>query len=245
MHNHILASIFLCSTTLFAQAADLQSSRHVIDIDSGYVQNTLAAPAAIGVPQVVWSTVVTVGGASWLRLEYDYVLLSGSPDRGSDGSFLRLTSMRDGSVQTQHRKHVGEWEDTSAYFNGDSVMVELLAQPGTGNNRFVLKAAVAGPQVPVEEDDICGAADNRVLSSDPRIGRLVSGNGYCTAFLINDCNKCFLSAGHCGVRLCGVCAGHDQAALRRAGCRRDDWSPRQYRIRRTGHSADHWFVSAQ
>ena len=67
MHNHILASIFLCSTALFAQAADLQSSRHVIDIDSGYVQNTLAAPAAIGVPQVVWSTVVTVGGATIRR----------------------------------------------------------------------------------------------------------------------------------------------------------------------------------
>ena len=170
-----IAAPLLLATTLCAQVVPSDHTTHILGTASGIVRNDVSAPDTLGIPRVVWSHMVTVPKSSWLRLEYEGVLLSGSADRGADGSFLRLTSMRDGAVQTQHLKHVGEWQDTSAYFNGGSVMVELLAQPGTGNNRFVLKAAVAGPQVPVEEDDICGAADNRVLSSDPRIGRLVSG----------------------------------------------------------------------
>ncbi len=192
----LLLSGLLFTSPLAAQAVDPQSTTHYFDVDSGYVQNALTSPAAVGVPQVVWSKVVTVDKAAWLRLEYDAVVLSGSPNPGSDGSFLRLSSLRDGAVQTQHLRHVGEWGQTSAYFNGGSVMIELLAQPGTGDNRFVLKSVIAGPLERQEPDSICGTVDDRVLSSDARVGRVGFG---CSAWMINDCNHCFLSAGHCGV----------------------------------------------
>ena len=124
-----IAAPLLLATTLCAQVVPSDHTTHILGTDSGIVRNDVSAPDTLGIPRVVWSHMVTVPKSSWLRLEYEGVLLSGSADRGADGSFLRLTSMRDGAVQTQHLRHVGEWQDTSAYFNGDAVLVELLAHP--------------------------------------------------------------------------------------------------------------------
>jgi|GEM_PF-419490 len=190
-----IAATLLLATSVCAQVVPSDHTTHPVDVDSGLVRNTSTSPAAVGIPQVVWSTVVTIPKASWLRLEYQGVLLAGSDDRGSDGSFLRMTSVKDGGVQTQHLRHVGEWQDTSAYFNGDSVMVELLAHPGTGDNRLVLKTVQAGPSKVGDPDSICGANDDRTLSSDPRVARNQPTG--CTSWMINDCNHCFLTAGHC------------------------------------------------
>ncbi|MGC6488515.1 MAG: trypsin-like serine peptidase [Planctomycetota bacterium] len=193
-----IAAALLVATPLYAQAVLSDHTTHVLNVDSGVVRIDTPAPAAVGIAQVVWSTIVTVPKASWLRLEYGGVLLAGSPEPGSDGSFLRLTSMLDGAVQTQHLRHVGEWRDTSAYFNGNSVLVELLAHPGTGDNRLILQAAQAGPDAPrvsLEPDSICGGTDDRVLSTDPRVARNQPTG--CTSWMINDCSHCFLTAGHC------------------------------------------------
>jgi V8-like Glu-specific endopeptidase len=195
MAFHRLAAGYLLAGALCAQAAPEESSTHFINIDSGLVRNQTSTPAAIGLPQVVWSKVVTVPTASWLRLEYEGVLLSGSAEPGFDGSFLRLTSMLDGAVQTQHLRHIGEWKDTSAYFNGDSVLVELLAQPNTGDNRLVIRNAIAGPSQPIGIDTICGPTDDRTLSNDLRVARNQPTG--CTSWMINDCAHCFLTAGHC------------------------------------------------
>jgi len=189
------AAAALCATALSAQAVPEESSSHFLNIDSGVVNNTTNTPAAIGIPQVVWSKFVSVAGASWLRLEYEGVMLSGSPNPGLDGSFLRITSTHDGAVQTQHLRHIGEWRDTSAYFNGDTVLVELLAHANTGDNRLILKNAIAGPAQPLGFDTICGPTDDRVLSSDLRVARNQPTG--CTSWMINDCEHCFLTAGHC------------------------------------------------
>jgi hypothetical protein len=191
----IAAALALLAAPAFAQEEPAQSSTHYLGIDSGLVANTNRALAAKGLPEVVWSTVVTVPGASWVRLHYAGVLLSGSRDRGGDGSFVRITSMRDGAFQTQHLVHVGQWQDTSAYFNGDSVLVELLAHPGTGDNRLMLQEATAGPLLPIHLDSICGSTDDRTLSNDMRVARNQPTG--CTSWMINDCNHCFLTAGHC------------------------------------------------
>ena len=190
-----IAASLLFGASVFAQAVPSDHTTHLVQVDSGLVRNTATSPAAVGIPQVVWSTVVTIPRASWIRLEYQGVLLSGARDRGDNGSFLRLTSVKDGAVQTQHLRHVGEWQDTSAYFNGESVMVEILAHPGTGDNRLVLKQVQAGPVSVGDPDSICGANDDRTLSSDPRVGRNQPTG--CTSWMINDCNHCFLTAGHC------------------------------------------------
>ena len=77
--------------------------------------------------------------------------------------------------------------------NGDAVLVEVLAQPGTGMNRVVVDSVTAG-EIP-SEDSQCGPTDDRVLSSDPRAARLLPIG--CTGWIIDDCQSCFLTAGHC------------------------------------------------
>jgi V8-like Glu-specific endopeptidase len=195
VNKQVLATLLGLSAYLPCQVAEAESTSHFLQIDSGLVGNNLPGPSAVGIPQVVWSTIVNIPESAWLRLEYQSVMLSGSPNPGGDGSFLRLTSMKDGGVQTQHMRHVGEWRETSAYFNGDSILVELLAQPGTGANRLVIKKAIAGPHEVRSTDSICGTVDDRTLSYDDRMGRVWPVG--CTAWMINDCNHCFLSAGHC------------------------------------------------
>jgi hypothetical protein len=180
---------------LTAQAEPPLGTDHPLGIDSGVVRNDSTSPATRGLPAVVWSTLVAVPQSAWLRLTYGGAQLAGSADRGADGSFLRITSLRDGAQQIQHLRHVAEWHYTSAYFNGDLVQVELLAFPGTGDNRLVLDFAAAGPVVPYGPDTICGSTDDRVLSYDNRCARNQPTG--CTSWLIDDCNHCFLTAGHC------------------------------------------------
>lgn len=192
----LLAAVLATTTPAVAQEPEPEQGTVVpVLVDSGLVANTTPGIAAMGVPQVVWSTVVSVQNSAWLRLRYAGVLLSGRRGPGGDGSFLRLTSLLDNAVQTQHLVHVGQWQDTSAYFNGDAVLVELLACPGTGDNRLQIREVVAGPTLPGMPDTICGPTDDRQLSTDLRAGRNQPGG--CTSWLIDDCNHCFLTAGHC------------------------------------------------
>ena len=62
-------------------------------------------------------------------------------------------------------------------------------------NRVVLDGLQVGVPAGPQETQ-CGPVDDRVPSSDPRVCRLMPVG--CTAWLINDCGKCLLSAGHCG-----------------------------------------------
>ncbi|MBL8733521.1 MAG: hypothetical protein JNN13_14210, partial [Planctomycetes bacterium] len=74
-----LAFALIAATSLLrAQAEAEQGEPLPLAIDSGVVANANPTPAAHGLPEVVWSTVVAVPQASWLRLHYGGVLLSGA-----------------------------------------------------------------------------------------------------------------------------------------------------------------------
>ncbi len=170
-----------------ARAEDpLPSIRIPMPMDSGAHSNAGSAPA------VVLSFPVVVEGAAWMRLEFAQVELAGNVFDGS-GALLRITSLYDAAVQELNAVHVEQWRRTSAYFNGDAVLVEVLAQPGSGASRVVLEAVTA--DLAGLPESICGATDDRVLSYDNRAGRLVPVG--CTGWVINDCNACMLTAGHC------------------------------------------------
>jgi V8-like Glu-specific endopeptidase len=154
--------------------------------DSGAVANTGSRT------EVVISFTVQVPGAEWVRLYCEDIVLAGSPLTG-DGSLVRYTSWKDGDVQEMSAIHVAQWRRSSAYFNGDTVQVEVFAHPGTGVNRVVTASVDAGVAPP--QGSQCGATDDRVLSQDPRAARLLPIG--CTGWLIDDCNNCFLTAGHC------------------------------------------------
>lgn len=179
--------LLVCASLATAQEEPLGYETIPMEIDSGPVVHAGDAFA------VVYSTVVAWPGASWMRLQFGETVLSGDVAAGA-GAVLRITSIEDGAVQTLNAVHLRQWRFTSAYFNGDSVALELLAHPGTGENRVSVVGAMAGAPT-AEPRSICGGVDDRVLSNDPRIGRGVPVG--CTAWLINDCNRCLLTAGHC------------------------------------------------
>lgn len=135
---------------------------------------------------VVFSAVIEEPGAEWLRMSFRRAEL------GLD-SHLRLTGLEDGAVQHLHPIHLQQWENTSAYFNGASVLVELVAGPRTTGNLVEIGELYAGV-VPTTPYTQCGPTDDRQLSNLPERARLL--NIGCTAWMYND-QSCFASAGHC------------------------------------------------
>jgi len=160
-----------------------------IGIDSGWVENT-----TVDGPAVVWSAEVHVPDAEWLRLWFEDVQLSGNVEE-PDHTILRITSIWDGGIHYLNSLTAQQWAWSSAYMNGDTLLVEIIAHPDTGPSRLVIDYANAGdPYDSLDPASLCGA-DDRELSSDPRSARHMPIG--CSAWLIDDTNHCFISAGHC------------------------------------------------
>lgn len=181
-----LGALLLCASTASAQTSAPLFINVPMGQDSGFVANNGRAP------QVVISFPVQAAGSSWLRLYFEEIDLAGDVLAGT-GAILRITSWADGDVQELNARHVMQWQNSTAYMNGDTVQVEVLAYPGTGNSRIKLSSVDAG--IHGAEESQCGANDDRMLSMDPRAARLLPIG--CTGWLINDCSHCFLTAGHC------------------------------------------------
>lgn len=186
----IAALTVACAPAIRAQEAHplpLASRTIGINIDSGYVENFGTDVDA------VFSTIVEIEEASWLRLKFDQLALAGEIAHGV-GSFLIITSLADGEFQYLNAEHAAQWSNTSAYFNGNAVLIELYAHPNTGPNRITMSEVIISGSQGIQTT-ICGATDDRVLSSDARVARVVPIG--CTVWMINDCGRCFLTAGHC------------------------------------------------
>lgn len=161
-------------------------------IDSGFLSHDAADRNG-----VVFQSHVHDPDAAWIRLSFDDVQLAGEVGSETD-SILRLTSLLDGAVQEFDALELIQWGYSSAYFNGDTVLIELISRGASGTNSFRMSEFTAGPDAGVPADvqrSICGGTDDRALSFDPRVARLAPIG--CTAWMIDDCNNCFLSAGHC------------------------------------------------
>ena len=154
-------------------------------LDSGPVANADRGYAT------AFQDTVTVASAAWLRLYF------GQTDLPT-GSFLRLTSAYDGEVQELDADGLAMWGNSSAYFNGDTVYLELVGGPGTSANRVVLERVAA--QLIARERGVCGSdcgicgTDDRVPSAEVWTGRLMPVG--CTASIWNP-ESCLVSAGHC------------------------------------------------
>ena len=139
--------------------------------------------------------------APWVRVRFDEAVMAGDAGLG-DGSYLRIVSLTDGAEQILTAGSLAQWGYTSALFNGPVVRIELWSEPGAAPSRVVVKSLIAGVMAAASGPggggilDLCGD-DNRVQSSDNRVARLVGQVGVCTAWMFNDTNHQFLSAGHC------------------------------------------------
>ncbi|MBL8758970.1 MAG: hypothetical protein JNK35_11130 [Phycisphaerae bacterium] len=165
-----------------------------IGLDSGPLPAPEPTPSSPrGTPVLLFTTDLHAPGAAWLRVPLHGLTLAGNPAMG-DGAFIRLTAYADGDHQRLDADTLHLWQHASAFFSGDRLRLELFAFPGTGESRIAIPAIIAG-EPPLElPQTICGSTDDRQPISDPRIAR---GGGGCTAWIINDLNGGFLSAGHC------------------------------------------------
>lgn len=139
--------------------------------------------------QTVFSQVIEVQDASWIRVYFAEALLE-------PGSFVRLTSLLDLETQELDARAMVEWSHGSAYFNGDAVLLEVVAGPGTTLNKVAIDhvAAEIGPaQIPVTLCGLCGE-DDRTPSSMDFAGRIMPTG--CSAAVFNQAS-CVVSAGHC------------------------------------------------
>ena len=164
----------------------------------------IASPAGGDGPAPVFSQVVSVAGVRWMRLHFAHVQLGGS-ERVRNGSFIRITSLEDGATQTLNSSALAVWRNSSGYFNGDSVFLQLFAYPQTGDNRIAVDKVLAGGRNLLPGGSSRGGraaceTDDRVRSDDQRVARLlysVEGDLYsATAFIVNDRAHCLFSAGH-------------------------------------------------
>ncbi len=210
MHRRIviwtLIGFLSLSSLAWGQAAPTGSQQIAVAVDSGFLE----VPATAKGPEVVFSTIVHRVDAVWMRLRFDTVLLSGS---GSSQSYLRMTSEGDGATQHLDHEHLGYWNNTSAYFNGNAVLVELIVYPGTGPSRVVIGTSTAGFAGLATSRSICGETDDRVPSNDPRVARVEPVG--CSAFLVDrgDCANVYLTAGHCPLSLTQVAQFNVPASL--------------------------------
>lgn len=163
----------------------------------------------------VYTHDVSVSGAAWLRLYFGDVQLEGE-------SFVRMTSLLDGEQQALDAAGLAMWSNGSAYFNGNAVLLELVAAPGTTANRITLRQ-VAYESVIDHADSaettrggagqcgICGA-DDRAPSSEDWSCRLMPVG--CTATVYTS-RSCLVSAGHC---ISGNLVAHFRVPNSQANC---------------------------
>ena len=142
-----------------------------------------ARSAVAGEARLVFEQEVAEPGAKWLRLGF------GDAELGR-ASYLVMASVEDGGVQVLDADGFERWSRTSAYFDGDRVLLQLWVAPGDRDVFAELVMLRAGDPPPPQEETLCGA-DSRIASNDNRVGRI----GGCTAWRAT--NGAFLCAGHC------------------------------------------------
>jgi hypothetical protein len=186
----MLMAMFALCATASAQPAPVRLLHENIAISSGVHD---------GGPEeaIVFVHVFARPSAPWMRLHVSDAHLG-------QHSFVVLRSMADNGEQRLDTVSLEQWQNATAIFNGDRVMLELHVMPGDEGVFVEFDQMVYGEaherrrDVDGDGDDdggiatMCGA-DNRVASSDNRVGRLYFGG--CTAWRTTA--GIMLTAGHC------------------------------------------------
>ncbi|MCA9291352.1 MAG: hypothetical protein KDA25_09495 [Phycisphaerales bacterium] len=188
MRSRLSIAALIAATTLAMPAFGQQQGNFPVgervpfELDTGFIAN--AGPTA----KVLYQDTVTVNGGAFVRLYFE-------PVRLEPGSFIRITSLLDGEVQELDAAGLAAWNYSSAYFNGDTVTVELIGGPNTQNNRLTILDLDSqfGNPIPTGSCGICGP-DNRTLSGELWSARLFPAG--CSASVYN-ADSCMVSAGHC------------------------------------------------
>eukprot|EP00984_Skeletonema_dohrnii_P018057 scaffold8343_cov94-Skeletonema_dohrnii-CCMP3373.AAC.5 len=134
------------------------------------------------------TTDVSIDRAPWIQLDL-------SDSQLANGAQLTITGGSASQVITSNDLASNGF---SAVFDGSSVRVELSSRGnGMRGNGNTSRVVVSNVKVGLCRDDniahsICGDVDDRIPSTDYRMGRI----GGCTGWLISE--DVFIQAGHCG-----------------------------------------------
>jgi len=194
----VLAVALIAAFTSASQAEDTAP----VPAPSGFRSQPVvvdSGPLTSAAPGVTWSHDVRVPDAAWIRLNLTGTVLAGDEAAGR-GDFLRLTSLTDGAVQTLHASHLIQAGFHSAYFNGDAVRVELIGAASGAASHVKVVSLIHEIAAPAEDlptpHTYCDTQDDRVLSDDGRVARIILSSGTVgTVFMIDDANHCFLGSG--------------------------------------------------
>jgi V8-like Glu-specific endopeptidase len=154
-------------------------------LDTGAIDNAADAEA------VVFTHNVHQPEAAWMRVFFSEADLPA-------GSRVRMTSLLDGEVQDLNASDLSMWENASAFFNGDTVRVELIAAPQAKGCRLQMQRIMAELAPPEGAPGQCGicSADDRVPSNVDWSCRIMPVG--CSGTVYSRCS-CVISAGHCNV----------------------------------------------
>lgn len=188
------ASIIALATcaVLAASVRGQSTLDHPVGVIQPLVIDTGVHDNATDQTRLVFSVPVNVADAGWIRLYFDVVTLP-------PGSYAVLTSAQDGAAQTLTAAGMAAWYDTSAYFNGDTIQLDLYAGPHTAGTRLRLAEVAVEFRRPAGnvaglDCGICNGEDDRTASDQRYTGRMMPVG--CTGSMYND-EGCFVSAGHC------------------------------------------------
>ncbi|MDG2291314.1 MAG: hypothetical protein P8L37_01550 [Phycisphaerales bacterium] len=180
-------------TGALGAASQAELDLHTLDWPVGELQQHRVSSGplhnATGSSRVVFDHDVVVPGAAWIRIYFDDVALEGA-------SSVRMTSLEDGEVQELDAAGLLMWRNSSAYFNGDAVQIQLIAAPATFDNEMTIGALAVEMVAAGHSRGGCGICgnDDRVPSSVDWAARMMPVG--CTGTIYNTAN-CFVTAGHC------------------------------------------------
>lgn len=155
------------------------------ELDTGILTN------GEGAARVILSHEIRVPGAGWVRLYF-------GPTELPEGSWVRLTAEGDGEVQWLDGRALDAWQDSSAYFNGEAVRLDVVGGAATTGIRVRVARVSVGVFVePAGDPGSCGicGVDDRVTSAEGWSGRVLPVG--CTASLYCESGTSMITAGHC------------------------------------------------
>ena len=178
--------VSVLTTLLLYGAASAQSANYEeyfvpYHAASGSLLNTSRSTTTL------YSHLVHVKHAPSLQIDFGRTVLP-------QGTLLRMTSIKDGSTQHLNASTFEQWRRKSAWFNGSSVLVELIAEPNTNAAEVTIEGATL-LRFFGDDRSICDGIDDREPSNELRDGRAIPV--FCSAWIIDDPNHTLLTAGHC------------------------------------------------
>jgi len=185
-------SLLALAPPALAERPPVVFSHHRIDMNSGRHANN--GPTET----IPFIDAITVPDSQFIRVAISEYNLGAK-------SYILLRSLGDLDEQRLDAQSLPVWQNRSAIFNGDGLIVELHVAPGESGIFVEFSQALGGHWEPLDlptPHSQCGPSDDRVATTDNRTGRMYFGG--CTAYRVTigpragvTDEETMLTAGHC------------------------------------------------